>query len=176
LQHAMDFAHARETVLNLIEAEGRAKNSEISASIGGDRALQWGAAMPAVGRVLPLLMAPHSTGASIRPGGQSRGCHLLRQCIERDVVKASNTCKGDWKPMIFLMTDGSPTHSWEEEADRWRQMRPGDIIACAAGKGANEQALKRITDTVIRLVDTDVDTLKRFFGWCSSSVKVRIGD
>src|SRR3954466_13776598 len=62
---------------------------------------------------------------------------LLDQCIETEVHKSTKTQKGDWKPLIFLMTDGQPDSGWEDVADRIKQKRVGNIIACAAGPGAD---------------------------------------
>src|SRR5271157_971523 len=36
---------------------------------------------------------------------------LLGQCVDREVRRSTPTQKGDWKPLIFLMTDGQPTDS-----------------------------------------------------------------
>jgi len=96
---------------------------------------------------------------------------VLQQCIDREVAKTTPDKKGDWKPLIFLMTDGQPTDSWEAEADKLKQKRVGNIIACAAGSGANETLLKRITETVVKLNNLQPDTLKAFFKWVSSSIK-----
>jgi len=96
---------------------------------------------------------------------------VLQQCVDREVAKTTPTKKGDWKPLIFLMTDGQPTDSWEREADTLKQKRLGNMIACAAGAGADENMLKRITETVVKLNNLQPDTLKAFFKWVSSSIK-----
>jgi len=40
-------------------------------------------------------------------GGTSLGAglQLLAQCIDNEVAKTSETQKGDWKPLVFIMTD-----------------------------------------------------------------------
>ena len=96
---------------------------------------------------------------------------LLMSCMDKEVRKSTADQKGDWKPLIFLMTDGEPTDSWESAADELKKKRPGNIIACAAGSGANAQNLKRITEVVVVLDDLEPDTLTAFFKWVSSSVK-----
>jgi len=96
---------------------------------------------------------------------------VLQQCIDREVAKTTATKKGDWKPLVFLMTDGQPTDSWEHEADNLKQKRIGNIIACAAGSGSDENLLKRTTETVVKLNNLQPDTLKAFFKWVSSSIK-----
>jgi uncharacterized protein YegL len=96
---------------------------------------------------------------------------VLDQCIESEVRKSTPTQKGDWKPLVFLMTDGQPTDSWESAADVLKQKRLSNIIACAAGPGADETLLKRITEMVVVLNNVQPDTLKAFFKWVSSSIK-----
>jgi len=107
-------------------------------------------------------------------GGTSLGeaLTLLESCIAREVKKSSAEQKGDWKPMIFLMTDGMPTDSWEAAADRIKKSKPGNIIACAAGADADSSMLKRITEIVVAVNSLQPDTLKAFFRWVSDSIKV----
>jgi uncharacterized protein YegL len=95
---------------------------------------------------------------------------LLSERIEIEVRKTTPTQKGDWKPLIFLMTDGAPTDKWEDAADAIKSKRPGNFIACAAGAAAEESTLKRITEVVVRLHDLQPDSLKQFFKWVSASV------
>lgn len=95
---------------------------------------------------------------------------LLKACIEREVRKNTATSKGDWKPLIFLMTDGHPDHGWEAAADEIKRLKPGNMIACAAGPGASDAALKRITEIVIRLQDCSPGTLGAFMKWMTDSI------
>ena len=95
---------------------------------------------------------------------------LLSDSITNEVRKTTSTQKGDWKPLIFLMTDGIPTDEWETAADAIKVARPGNFIACAAGAEADENTLKRMTDIVVRLNDLQPDALKQFFKWVSASV------
>ena len=95
---------------------------------------------------------------------------LLSDCISREVRQTSAEQKGDWKPLIFLMTDGAPTDKWEDAADEIKAKKPGNFIACAAGAGADETTLKRITNIVVKLHDLQPEALKQFFQWVSASV------
>ncbi len=96
--------------------------------------------------------------------------NLLLQRIGEEVRKTTAEQKGDWRPLVFLMTDGAPTDSWETAADSIMRSRPGNFIACAAGARADENVLKRITEVVVRLNDLEPDTLRQFFKWVSASV------
>ena len=101
------------------------------------------------------------------------GLKLLEECITREVVlNSTENQKGDWKPLVFVMTDGLPTDSWESIADSLKRKGIGNIIGCAAGDGADEQMLKRLTGTVIKLNDTNEQQIKDFFKWVTQSAKV----
>ncbi|MBF0554917.1 MAG: VWA domain-containing protein [Nitrospirae bacterium] len=85
---------------------------------------------------------------------------LLMNCVENEVIKSSPTQKGDFKPIVFLLTDGQPTDQWENAADQVKQKKISNIIAFAAGLGADSSSLKRITDFVIDLNKLPPDSLK----------------
>jgi uncharacterized protein YegL len=107
-------------------------------------------------------------------GGTSLGAalNLLEQRIDAEVRPNSERQKGDWRPLIFLMTDGRPTDSWMAAADRIKKKKVGNIIACAAGPAADPTVLKRITEIVVMISSLQPDELKRFFKWVSASVKM----
>ena len=46
----------------------------------------------------------------------------------------------------------------------------GKVIGCAAGPGADETVLNRVTETVLRLQDTSSGTLGAFLSWVSASI------
>lgn len=104
--------------------------------------------------------------------GTSLGASLteLMFQIDKNVIKTTNDVKGDWKPLVFLMTDGCPTDNLKAGIDRLRQTKTGMIIACAAGQGADEQKLKEITEIVVKLDTADSNTIKAFFKWVSASI------
>ena len=94
----------------------------------------------------------------------------LEECLARDVVKGGSGRKGDWRPLVFVMTDGQPTDTWEPAAARVKAAKVGNVIACAAGGAADEQMLKKLTDNVVKLNDLGPDALKAYFKWVSSTV------
>ncbi len=98
------------------------------------------------------------------------GLNLLADCIEREVQKSTPDQKGDWKPLVFLMTDGSPTDDWQKGLARLKSLKTGMIVACAAGTAVDTSVLKQITDVVVQLDTADASTIKAFFKWVSASV------
>ena len=106
-------------------------------------------------------------------GGRALGeaLKLLEKCLDQEVIEATSTQKGDWKPLVFLITAGQPTDSWEAAAERIKAKRSANIIACAAGSGADASLLKRITEIVVELNNLQPDTLRAFFKWVSPTIK-----
>ena len=100
----------------------------------------------------------------------------LRLCIDREVTKTTRHQRGDRKPLVFLVTDGQPTDSWEREADDLKQQPVGNIIACAAGGNSDENLLKRITESVVKLNSQSPDALMAYFKWVSSTIKTTSDD
>ena len=95
---------------------------------------------------------------------------MLAEKIEQEVQKTTADTKGDWKPLIFIMTDGSPTDDWRKGLDRLKKVKTGVIVACAAGNAADTSILKQITEVVVELATTDSNSIKAFFKWVSASV------
>nr|WP_309592535.1 VWA domain-containing protein [Moraxella osloensis] len=95
---------------------------------------------------------------------------LLAQKIDQEVQKTTSEIKGDWKPLVFLMTDGSPTDDWQKGLKNLQSIKSPMIIACAAGHGADTSVLKQITEIVVSLDTADANTIKAFFKWVSASV------
>jgi uncharacterized protein YegL len=110
---------------------------------------------------------------SIRAGGMTElgeALCLLASKIDSEVAKTTAEQKGDWKPLVFIMTDGSPTDDVRKGIDAIKKVRTGIVVACAAGSGADTNVLKQITEVVVSLDTTDSDTIKAFFKWVSASV------
>ena len=95
---------------------------------------------------------------------------LTRDCIELEVEKTSAETKGDWKPLVFLMTDGMPTDDWQKGLEAFRKTKTGMVIACAAGPKADSGVLKQITEVVVSLDTADQSTIGAFFKWVSASI------
>lgn len=107
-----------------------------------------------------------SLGAALR---------LLSECINAEVRKSSPEQKGDWKPLVFILTDGAPTDEWQSAVDELRQAKPANIIACAAGAQADTSVLKQITDNVLMMNSLSAGDLAQFFAWVSGSIKMSSG-
>jgi uncharacterized protein YegL len=97
---------------------------------------------------------------------------LLMQCMDREVQKTTAEQKGDWKPLVFILTDGVPTDSWQQPADELKRKKTGNVIAVACGEQADEaiKTLKSVTDNVLVMKEMTPDSFKQFFKWVSASI------
>ena len=97
---------------------------------------------------------------------------LTAQCIDREVIKTTMERKGDWKPIVFIMTDGVPTDDWQAGLAEYRKVKTAFTVACAAGGGSDTTILKQITDNVVKLDEADGASIGKFFAWISASIGV----
>ena len=95
---------------------------------------------------------------------------LLANRVDSEVTKTTAEVKGDWKPLVFIMTDGEPTDDLNKGLAEFKKRKFGMVVACAAGQGANTDTLKKITECVVQLDTADSATIKSFFKWVSASV------
>lgn len=112
-----------------------------------------------------------------QPNIEASGCtalgealSLLASKVDSEVTKTTAEVKGDWKPLVFIMTDGEPTDDLNKGLSEFQKRKFGMVVACAAGQGANTDTLKKITENVVQLDTADSATIKSFFKWVSASV------
>jgi uncharacterized protein YegL len=118
---------------------------------------------------LPLIETPDSG-----PTHLGAALEMLCRKVDNEVQLSTPEKKGDWMPLLFIMTDGKPS-----DLQKYNQMIPeikkrhfGSIIACAAGAKADTQPLELLTTQVYSLDTTDSATFRQFFKWVSASVSV----
>jgi len=124
-------------------------------------------------QIVPLTELPSFQFPALRASGTTalgEALGLLAERIDTEVARTTADAKGDWKPLVFIMTDGMPTDDWRKGLERLRRTRTGIIVACAAGQGVDTSVLKQITEAVVSLDTADTNTIKAFFKWVSASV------
>lgn len=97
---------------------------------------------------------------------------LLSNRIENEVAKTTTEQKGDWKPLVFIMTDGVPTDNWLPDLAEFKKQKVAFTVACAAGSGADTAVLKQITENVVSLDTADSASIGKFFQWVTASIGV----
>lgn len=132
-----------------------------------------------VNQLLPLtelenLQLPEIVTPDSGPTHLGAALELLCKVVDKEVQLSTPDRKGDWMPLLFIMTDGKPS-----DIQLYNQMIPevkkrhfASVIACAAGMHARTEPLKLLTDQVYSLDTVDSSTFKQFFKWVSDSIGV----
>lgn len=107
-------------------------------------------------------------------GGTSLGAALevLMDSIEKNVVKTTPEKKGDWKPIVYLFTDGHPTDNSAQSVSRWTSAyaNKATLIAVGLGKSVDLSILHKLTENVLVLEDSSEADFKKFINWVTASV------
>lgn len=107
--------------------------------------------------------------------GTSFGAALeaLERCLNTEVRARTGEFKGDYAPIVFILTDGVPTDSWETTARRIRARCDQQrllVAGIACGPDAATESLRRITDKIIVAAQADAASLKEIFRWLTMSI------
>ncbi|MFA5431849.1 MAG: VWA domain-containing protein [Candidatus Paceibacterota bacterium] len=130
-----------------------------------------------VNNILPLteipdIQLPEITTPESGPTHLGKALELLCQKISEEVILSTKERKGDWMPILFIMTDGKPSDIalYRKMVVEVKRRKFASIIACAAGNDAKAEYLKELTDNVISLDTTDSATFSQYFKWVSDIV------
>jgi uncharacterized protein YegL len=108
-------------------------------------------------------------------GGTEFGLALdvLMNEIDNKIVPQTKTRQGDWKPIVFLITDGQPTNSANSAVERWLKNYANKVtmVAITLGYNANHTLLKQITPHVLVYEGSSDEDFRRFVDWITASVK-----
>lgn len=99
--------------------------------------------------------------------------HLCADRIETEVRKTTSNRKGDWRPLVILLTDGQPTDSWKSALPRLGQKvhpRPANIYAVGCGEDVNTEILLELTDIVLHMREMNEERFRKLFVWLTASV------
>jgi len=117
--------------------------------------------------VLPQITTPKSGPTHLGAALETLGKDVVAQ-----VIKGSETEKGDWAPYLFIMTDGKPSDIalYEEQCAKMKTLGFASIIGCAAGPKAKEDDLKALCDRIVRLDTMDSSAFTSLFKWVSEVI------
>ncbi len=132
-----------------------------------------------VKQILPLTALEEMTVPDIKTpeSGPTHTGAALKLMVERyhhEVMLGSAQQKGDWMPLLFLLTDGKPSDImlYNQQIQIIKKLSFSNIIACAAGPKALIDPLKSLTDNVFSLDTMDANSFKSYFKWVSQQVSM----
>ena len=117
--------------------------------------------------ILPEITTPEDgpthTGAALQE---------LHGAVVREIVRSTPEKKGDWRPLLFLLTDGKPSdiQLYKEWVPKIQALNIGTIVGCAAGEKADPKSLELLCDHVVTMDTVDAVSFEQFFKWVSASV------
>lgn len=130
-----------------------------------------------VSQVLPLtelenLQLPDIQAPDAGPTHLGKALKMLCDKIGVEVKKGSPEQKGDWRPLLFVLTDGKPSdiQDYNQIIPKVKSLNFASIVACAAGPKAKVEPLQQLTDQVFRLDTMDATSFKKFFVWVSDVI------
>ncbi|MGV4413191.1 TerY-C metal binding domain-containing protein [Chryseobacterium sp. T1] len=111
---------------------------------------------------------PIGSGTSL-----SKGLEKLMDSIDKDIVSTTFERKGDWKPIVFLFTDGIPTDSTDNAINKWNSnyRKKCNLVIISIGDNTNINLLNKLSDQVLLFNNTDANSYKEFFKWVTASIK-----
>ncbi len=120
----------------------------------------------------PTLIASGSTRLDL-------SFRVLLDSIDRDVVKAvKGGAKGDWRPVVFVLTDGQPTVDesvWKAELDAVSnrpkgQTKPSAIYAVGCGPNVDDDTLGAIATKGAFRMGTSEAAFSALFAYITQSI------
>jgi uncharacterized protein YegL len=123
--------------------------------------------------LVPLTALTSFRAPRLFAGGESSLGAALRLCRQRiDAELAASAGRSrDWSPLVFVMTDGTPTDEWRTDAAKLKERCGERIFACAAGPEADRAMLAELSTRVIDLSRLQPDELTSYFRWVSEEIK-----
>lgn len=101
------------------------------------------------------------------------GLEALMKELDTSLIKSTSDQKGDWKPIVFLFTDGKPTDNPKSAIEKWKSTYGNSsfFISISFGKDTDTKVLSEITENNLSFNGADVASFKQFFKWVTASIK-----
>lgn len=122
-------------------------------------------------QILPLTELAEFDIPKIEVGGErmlGSALNLVCSCWESEIDHGTEKRKGDFCPIVFILTDGVPADEVEFAIKRFGSIQWGAAVSCAAGPGADKQFLDKITPgCVVELATSDQSLFASYFKWAT---------
>lgn len=117
---------------------------------------------------LPEIVCPESG-----PTFTGKALEVLFDKANKEIRRGSPTQKGDWRPLLFIFTDGKPNdlQTYGKMIPKIKSLNFGAIVGCIAGNREVASKLQELTSDVVHLDTADSTTLKQFFKWVSDTIE-----
>jgi uncharacterized protein YegL len=108
----------------------------------------------------------------VRPGTAfGSALLLLAERILIEVKRNQAGAKGDFRPIVVLITDGQPSDDWRPALGELHNTTSiGNFYAIGAGDDIDFNGLREVTDIVLNLQQTDEQGWAKLFVWISETL------
>jgi len=129
-------------------------------------------------RIVELTRLPEFQVPELKADGSTAlgpALSLLCECWEKDRLSGTGPHTGDFRPLVFLMTDGEQNEGDFEKGVRdFKAHHWGSTVLLAAGPYANVDDLKKINpERVFKMDSLAAGDLQKFFRFVTASVKTQ---
>ena len=98
---------------------------------------------------------------------------LLAKQVQSEVRKSTAESKGDYRPLVILLTDGQPTDDWEsakKRFDKTMKKSVANLYVVGCGQAIDYKSLSKISDIVLSLPDMKPESMRKLFVWMTQTV------
>lgn len=127
---------------------------------------------------LPQFELPGLTAEGNTPLGAALA--LVKRSLDEDIkAPEPGAVRGDWRPLVFVWTDGKPTDEWLPPLDSvlsHPRSRPSNLVFIACGahaKGAFFRDVANPPQVHAFGLNNDEQSYRAFFQWVTESVRWR---
>lgn len=123
---------------------------------------------------LEKFVLPHLEVKDAAMTNLGEGLETLCQQYDAEIAKSTPDKKGDWRPILIIMTDGKPSDSqkYNRMAERvCKDYNFSRIVCCAAGPRARVEPLEKLKAEIDVLSTMDENDFKKFWVWISSMLE-----
>jgi uncharacterized protein YegL len=101
------------------------------------------------------------------------GLDALMTELDNTLIKTTSERKGDWKPMIFLFTDGKPTDNPRPTIEYWKRKYSNSafLVSISFGSSTDTSLLAELTENNLLFNGENSNDYKKFFKWVTASIK-----
>lgn len=101
------------------------------------------------------------------------GLHLLVDSLQEDLYENTESRKGDYRPMAFVLLGSTPSDDWRSELDQLKRLstrQQPTIVVLACTDEVDISVLSALTPFAYRLRSVNAENIPSFFRWLSASV------
>jgi uncharacterized protein YegL len=101
-----------------------------------------------------------------------RALMYLMNELHTNIKRTTAKDKGDWKPIIFLFTDGMPTDDPSKAIERWQRewSSHSNLVVVTIGDNVDTSLFGRLTENIFRVNDLSKDSIRFLFDHVTDTI------